>query len=724
MHSLTFDPKEPLVELAHRLREAEPGSIVFLRYPPVSVNCVFDVDTTNWPDQCVLDKEDRSHAIIPFEPFQKDKTVQVKVVIFGRQYSIAVSAEFVTATFALTYWKAQGQGFRRLILDLCCKGLTLAMVYVSLTRSPSAKGLCRLEGDIEHVFKLKRDADIVGYLSSLQLVSRERAIELTGLPLEGLREFSPVLAAAFLAKQKSDMAAAAAVATAGKLAKKKGVAVTAGTGKKRSASTPVPASMPPKSTRRVDTAQLPRQPTVPLVLRGAPSQLVMPAAPLVPIQPPPAAPMLALLTPQLQNYGSSCFVNASLQALLALFRSRHVPAEFTGGAVQMLQAAVAARVARLPELHRAAVLTDTLFGGAPVCVQRLAAEHEAASVMSIASSVFLDFARLTAAGAPFARQHRRITSLGWAVDRFRRVLDEYADGSALASDPRQECAGEYITAALTTMLTSFNVCARMTWSGLWSLSAEESGPGSQQLEATRAVIAQGLLAFHNAELDTFTSLIQPAFVAVTGEWFSCPSCGWQRGQFSQHVLLQLPFQVDAVRATVQGMFDARFMMPESEVMPHILGPDHEFHGTGACVDAAGVLLQRFIVKAPALICIEAARFGDDGVKVMTPLRDVHRLQVGGHVLSELPARGYSLIASVKHHGPSILQGHYTATIRTNAGWMICDDLAEAVIGPFAHDSVILDYEHRAAMLLFYEADEMAVEGGAVADVPAATAAVL
>jgi hypothetical protein len=184
------------------------------------------------------------------------------------------------------------------------------------------------------------------------------------------------------------------------------------------------------------------------------------------------------------------------------------------------------------------------------------------------------------------------------------------------------------------------------------------------------------------------------------------------------VLLQLPFQVDAVRATVQGMFDARFMMPESDVMPHTLGPDHEFHGTGACVDAAAVLLQRFIVEAPALLCIEAARFGDDGVKVLTPLRDVHRLQVGGHVLSELPARGYSLIASVKHHGPSILQGHYTATIRTDAGWMICDDLA-AVIGPFAHDSVTLDYEHQAAMLLFYEADDAVVVVGTEAEAAAA-----
>ena len=141
----------------------------------------------------------------------------------------------------------------------------------------------------------------------------------------------------------------------------------------------------------------------------------------------------------------------------------------------------------------------------------------------------------------------------------------------------------------------------------------------------------------------------------------------------------------------------------------------------ACVDAAAVLLHRFIVEAPALLCIEAARFGDDGVKVLTPLRDVHRLQVGGHVLSELPARGYSLIASVKHHGPSILQGHYTATIRTDAGWMICDDLAATVFGPFAHDSVILDYEHQAAMLLFYEADDAAVEVGAVVDVPAAAA---
>jgi ubiquitin C-terminal hydrolase len=88
--------------------------------------------------------------------------------------------------------------------------------------------------------------------------------------------------------------------------------------------------------------------------------------------------------------------------------------------------------------------------------------------------------------------------------------------------------------------------------------------------------------------------------------------------------------------------------------------------------------------------------------------------VGGHALSELPARGYSLIASVKHHGPSILQGHYTATIRTDAGWMICDDLAAAVMGPFAHDSVILDFEHQAAMLLFYEADDVVVVVGAEA----------
>ncbi len=73
------------------------------------------------------------------------------------------------------------------------------------------------------------------------------------------------------------------------------------------------------------------------------------------------------------------------------------------------------------------------------------------------------------------------------------------------------------------------------------------------------------------------------------------------------------FQTDATRATVQGMFDARFMMPDCETVPHTIGPDHELRGVGACADAEAVLLQRFVDCAASLISIEVARFGDAGV---------------------------------------------------------------------------------------------------------------
>jgi hypothetical protein len=107
MHSLTLDPKEDTEQLNRELAQAVPGSTVMLRYAPVSINCAFPVDTTHWPLDCVLDADDRSHAVIPFKPFQGDKSDSITVDINGVGHTLTVPCDFVSATFALTFHKAQ-----------------------------------------------------------------------------------------------------------------------------------------------------------------------------------------------------------------------------------------------------------------------------------------------------------------------------------------------------------------------------------------------------------------------------------------------------------------------------------------------------------------------------------------------------------------------------------------------------------------------------------------
>ncbi len=107
MHSVTLDSREPLQALQLAIDAAAPGSSVRLLFPPISINCSFDVDARTWPEPTLLCPDDRSKAIIPFPAWQSD-TRDIKLTCFTPAFVVRVRREFVTSTLALTFHKSQG----------------------------------------------------------------------------------------------------------------------------------------------------------------------------------------------------------------------------------------------------------------------------------------------------------------------------------------------------------------------------------------------------------------------------------------------------------------------------------------------------------------------------------------------------------------------------------------------------------------------------------------
>ncbi len=73
------------------------------------------------------------------------------------------------------------------------------MVYVALTRAVGAWGIRRLAGNIQHLFKLKRDKHMVVFFNSLIALSLDEAEKRIRQRIFGLKRFDVSIARSLLA---------------------------------------------------------------------------------------------------------------------------------------------------------------------------------------------------------------------------------------------------------------------------------------------------------------------------------------------------------------------------------------------------------------------------------------------------------------------------------------------------------------------------------------------
>jgi hypothetical protein len=702
MHSLTLDKRENVSEFERALAVAEPGASIRLSYPPAAVNCAFPVSTMGWPDACVLDKADRTHAVIPFQPYQPTDTIEVvKFSLFNKIHSMSLLVDFVTATFALTYHKAQGSTMQLLILDLCGSRLSLAMLYVALTRAVTAAGIWRLAGDIQHVYKLQRDPEVMQYLASLRLLSASEAAAIVGQPLEGLRVFDEDLSKAFVRKmsdKKSAPGSSAKQGRAASLGARKGAVSTS----QISQGGRMP-SLGRGGARKPAAVQL-RVPT-PIVPHGA----LAPVAVLRAVAPVNTGVMLQ--PPALVNYGLTCFSNAGLQALLAWLQCHPSGTVFLAAAGKAeLEAACAERLRRFPALQAAASAAHIDVRAR--AISDLLSQRTRVAGMSRCASLFFALAANVMGGADAAASHRAVVQGGWSKDSLMRLLFGSADGSIAAEVARQECAAEYVDAALTAMTLAMNGGARLALSEPYVTPAAVMGPVNQPAAVTCAAVSAALEALRRAEDGSCGSSFQSAVCQDIAECFTCFGCNEQRLVIAQSSMLRLSLQTRVDGESLQSMFDSEYMA--SDLLP-------ESYRCGSC-GSVGVERHTFVARTAPLLCLQLGRFShvagqDIVVKVHCAVSGSERLWVGGHALSPALPREYGLVASVTHHGDSIDAGHYTATVCTDAGWFVCDDSpgagAELVEGPMAIDSDAMIAEHQLAYLLFYAAKTSAAAAALV-----------
>jgi hypothetical protein len=196
MDSLTFDgPTEAFVRA--QLVKAVPGDVIMLPAGnmPLFINVSFTVSVRDfeqyWTDgqylqarQSLADDGTLLHYVVtvPFPPVvnANDATEEIKSVKLGKGHGARRfyhCKPFVDVAYAISFWKCQGLTLDSVIVDFSLKArnLSLAVVYVVLTRIRNSKNMWLLACDMRYLHGMTRNKYVKHTLPPLRLCVQLRA---------------------------------------------------------------------------------------------------------------------------------------------------------------------------------------------------------------------------------------------------------------------------------------------------------------------------------------------------------------------------------------------------------------------------------------------------------------------------------------------------------------------------------------------------------------------
>jgi hypothetical protein len=175
LHSITFDPHEEKVSLFQKLSQAQPGDLIVLEYPPLSVN-VEILDAT--PDMYLqADSLVQGKYVVPLKMHSKSCHEPIKSYELLSRLGKPIQAIKYRCIpydlgWSLTFEKTQSKSFQKIILDL------QLWPSLALTAEKTLVGLSRVEkaGDLRilpfapsqtehHLYKLKPNISMLHWFS-------------------------------------------------------------------------------------------------------------------------------------------------------------------------------------------------------------------------------------------------------------------------------------------------------------------------------------------------------------------------------------------------------------------------------------------------------------------------------------------------------------------------------------------------------------------------------
>ena len=178
MHSLSFDPREDMQLLQQKISDANPGDIVMLTYPPLSVNVELpNVVPSKYTDADTLVP---GKLVVPVMEHSRSRVEPVKAWELVRRCSSSAPIREIRYRsiglelgFAVTFDKTQSKSFKKLIVDLNAwpqSRLAFEKVLVGLSRVGMSVDM-RLfpilpNQTLGHLFKLQPNQDMLVWLRS------------------------------------------------------------------------------------------------------------------------------------------------------------------------------------------------------------------------------------------------------------------------------------------------------------------------------------------------------------------------------------------------------------------------------------------------------------------------------------------------------------------------------------------------------------------------------
>ena len=174
MHSLCLDPKEDLVELRSKIEKAEPGELIVLRYPPISLN-VRLANAKEDPLQAA-DSLLKGDSIVPITLRTRSKYEPIKPWEVLRRIEDIEGIRYrgigVDVGFAITFDKAQSKTLPAAIVDFTlwpAMNLSFERVLVGLTRIADLDDIRLMPlhsgCTFNHLYKLKPDPRMLCWMS-------------------------------------------------------------------------------------------------------------------------------------------------------------------------------------------------------------------------------------------------------------------------------------------------------------------------------------------------------------------------------------------------------------------------------------------------------------------------------------------------------------------------------------------------------------------------------